>query len=790
MAISLRVDSFSFCMNTKSIRFLAVAIGLTLCASLRAQNAIRIGEWRAHLPYSSGITVTQDDDKVYYGSSQALLSIEKDSLDVQFFSKVEGLSDVGVSLIKYQKTENVLITIYTNSNIDLVFEDGVVNIDDILTNNTIVGSKRINNVFVDNTSTIYFSCDFGLVEFDVNSGKFGFTMFTPIPVYAFAKFEEAYWIASHDGIYLFDDFETELVSNFSAWKKQTSEVGLPDNYRAQDLVVFKNKLFVGADDDVYAREDNEFLFWDTRDGQAIKYMSAEGEHLKVGFEEKTDQFNGAVHFYTTEGKIGEHGFDCVKLPTFAIEDESGRVWYADETDGVRVSQNFKWGCNFLEFNTPYSSNVSEIAIKDNTIYVASGGVSDNYSNLKRPDGFFIFDKGDWSSYNRVNVPELEEYDPLDYFRIEPHPEPDSPIVFIGSYYAGLIKYHRVDSSYTFYDQENSALQGAVGDPLRERVAGMTFDKEGNLWMTCYLAPHPLVVMKTDGTWDNFSVNSNTRLGDVIIDERGYKWCAVISPSEGILVYDDNGTIDNPADDRQRVFTTSNSNLPTNSLTNLVLDRSGDIWVGTSMGPVVFDGGSNPFEGNNHGYRIKVEQDGVLAYLLGEEIVTTIAVDGGNQKWIGTHNGVFVQSPNGEVEIATYSVDNSPLFNNIILDIAINPVDGEAFIGTESGIISTRGEAIEGGSFHNQNAYAFPNPVRPEYDGPIAIRGLAEDAAVKITNVAGVVVYETRAQGGQAIWNGYDLDGRKALSGVYLVFSTTEDTFDKPDALVTKILVVN
>ncbi len=777
-------------MNKMNFRLLTIVIALVLCIGLNAQNKIRIGEWRAHLPYSSGITVTQDDDKVYYGSAEALLSIDKDSLDVQFFSKVEGLSDVGIKLIKYQKTENVLIVAYTNSNIDLVYGNRVINVDDILENNTIVGSKRINNVFVDDSPIVYFSCDFGLVEYDLNTGKFGFTMFTPTPIYEFARFQEAFWIAANDGIYLFDDFENELASNFNAWKKQTSEVGLPEAYNAQTVISFQGKLFVGVNDDVFAFEEGEFLFWDTRDGHAIDFMSADGEHLKVGFAAMENQFNGAIHFYTTEGKISEHGFGCVKLPTFAIEDEDGRVWYADETNGVRMSTNYKWGCSFIEFNAPYSNKVSEIAIQNNTVYVASGGVSDKYSNLNRPDGFFIFDNEEWSSFNRVNVPELQEYDPLDYFRIEPHPDPDSPIVFIGSFYAGLIKYHIVDSVYTFYDQTNSALQGAVGNSLRELVAGMTFDREGNLWMTCHLAPRPLVIMKKDGTWLNFSVASSTNLGDIIIDERGYKWCAIISPSQGILVYDDNGTIDNPSDDRQRVFTTANSNLPTNSLTNLVLDRSGDIWVGTSMGPVVFDGGSNPFEGNNHGYRIKVEQDGVLAYLLGEEEVTTIAIDGANQKWIGTRNGVFVQSPDGMVEIATYNIQNSPLLNNIILDIAINPEDGEVFIGTESGIISTRGEAIEGGSFHDQNAYAFPNPVRPEYDGPIAIRGLAEDAAVKITNVAGVVVYETRALGGQAIWYGYDLDGNKAQSGVYLVFSTTEDTFDKPDALVTKILVVN
>ena len=238
----MRVGSLSFCMNTMNFKFFTVAFALALCTGLQAQNDIRIGEWRAHLPYSSGITVTQDADKVYYGSTQALLSIEKDSSDVQFFSKVEGLSDVGINLIKYQKTEDALIVIYTNSNIDLVFKNGVINIDDILINNTIVGSKRINNVFVDNSQLVYFSCDFGLVEFNVSTGKFGFTMFTPVPVYDFAKFEDAFWIATHDGIYLFDEFETELVSNFNAWKKQSSEVGLPDNYRAQGVVAYQDKI--------------------------------------------------------------------------------------------------------------------------------------------------------------------------------------------------------------------------------------------------------------------------------------------------------------------------------------------------------------------------------------------------------------------------------------------------------------------------------------------------------------------------------------------------------------------
>lgn len=773
-----------------NIQLFGTFLALLLATAGFAQNEIRIGEWRSHLPFTAGTSVTQDDSKVYYGSSDGIIAIQKDTPIVEFFTKVEGLNDVNAKIVKYQGTNNVLIVTYSNSNIDLVFSDGIYNVDDILTNNTIVGSKSINNVFVDNSDIIYLSCDFGLVEFNLRTQKFGFTMFTGTAVTGFTKFNDAYWISTKQGVYLFDDFDTELVSNFNAWKKQGAEVGLPDIYEAQGLATYKDMLVVAADNAVFAFDEGEFILWDERPDHLINFISAEGEHLKVGFRCFNDVCNGKVHFYNTEGKIGEQGFQCSGRPTYAIEDEDGRVWYADEFDGIRFSGSWQWGCEVLAFNAPYSSNVSEMTVSGNKLFVVAGGVTDNYSSLFRVDGFSILESGDWSWFNRTNVEILGEKDILDYFRVRHHPDPDTPLVYIGSYYAGLVIYNYRDSTYEFYDQDNSGLQGAVGDPLRERVSGMEFDAEGNLWMTCHSAPNPLVVFKTDGTWRNFPVNSSTRVGELVIDQRGYKWIAVVSPSEGILVYDDGGTIDNPSDDRQRVFTTNNSNLPTSSLTNLTMDRNGDIWVGTSMGPVVFDGGVNPFEGTNQGYRIVVEQDGVLSFLLGEEEVTTIAIDGANQKWIGTKNGVFVQSPNGEIEIATYNVENSPLLNNSIIDIAINPEDGEAFIGTESGIISTRGTAIEGGRVHDQNAYAFPNPVSPDYEGPIAIKGLAEDAAVKITNVAGRVVYETRSLGGQAIWYGKDLDGSRAESGVYLVFSTTEDTFNKPDALVTKILLVN
>ena len=87
-------------------------------------------------------------------------------------------------------------------------------------------------------------------------------------------------------------------------------------------------------------------------------------------------------------------------------------------------------------------------------------------------------------------------------------------------------------------------------------------------------------------------------------------------------------------------------------------------------------------------------------------------------------------------------------------------------------------------------YALPIPVRPGYSGPIAIKGLVRDASVKITDINGKLVYETKALGGQATWDGRDYNGEKAATGVYLVFSANENTSIPSDAIVTKILIVN
>ena len=73
-----------------------------------------------------------------------------------------------------------------------------------------------------------------------------------------------------------------------------------------------------------------------------------------------------------------------------------------------------------------------------------------------------------------------------------------------------------------------------------------------------------------------------------------------------------------------------------------------------------------------------------------------------------------------------------------------------------------------------SVYATPNPVPPDYYNDVAIRGLAEKTVVRITDLRGNLVHETMSNGGSAMWNLCNRDGRRVETGIYLIQCTTTD----------------
>lgn len=269
------------------------------------------------------------------------------------------------------------------------------------------------------------------------------------------------------------------------------------------------------------------------------------------------------------------------------------------------------------------------------------------------------------------------------------------------------------------------------------------------------------------------------VGGILIDDYNQKWIQV-PQGNGIFCYNHGASIDNTNDDRWKWLKVGkgNGNLPGTLVQAMAKDKDGFIWLGTDKGIGIIQCPGEIFTSNGcEAFQPVIQQGNFAGLLFGNEEVRAIAVDGANRKWVGTKNGVWLISPDGEKVIERFTEENSPLLSNIINRIAIDPVSGEVFFSTFKGICSYRSTATEGKVSHEE-VFVFPNPVPSNYNGQIGIRGLAANSYVKITELNGRLVYQTQALGGQAIWNGKDYTGRRASTGVYLILATDQTGIEK------------
>ncbi|MBL7802328.1 MAG: hypothetical protein JNL02_01230 [Saprospiraceae bacterium] len=748
---------------------------------------LKIGEWRQHLPWQRALYVTQSDAKVYFATEWAVVEIDKAERTPRFLTKVEGLSDVGMGVVRFSKSADALVLAYSNSNLDLWYPatGEVVNLPFIRKNTNITGDKKIYDMAFEGKSA-YLACGFGILKLNLERAEVEYTTFTDVPVRSFAIYQNYLYAGTEEGLYRLPAND-ENPADFSRWQLMGALQNLPAGATVNALAVANSQLYIGIDKTLYRYDGSQASAIATDQVYSVFYLTSEGAGLVIGWKK---DFDGKVSYLDAAGFQSDIHWTCqAGKPLYAIEDGNRKFWLADDTDDFRYYDANIDQCDKFDFNSPYNHYCAELAIARNKVYVATRGPSSNFSALYSTDGLYTLENGLWSRFNGETHPELTPSDcHRDLWRVAPHAVEDK--FYVGSFVGGLVEVTNGGTDTKCYTQYNSILQNAgASGSTRTAISGMAFDKTGHLWICNYDATAPIAVLKTDGTLRNFSAAPVNNLTQVVVDQSGYKWF-VVGFNGGVLVYDSGADLDSPSDDRYRLLTTSNSVLPTNTVNCLAVDLDGDVWVGTQQGTVSFECGSNVFDPQCKGSRRIVNVDGFNGYLLETEDVKSIAVDGANRKWFGTTNGIFVQSPSGETQEARFTATNSPLFDNAITDIAINQTTGEAWIGTEKGLISVRSDATSGGTVNSDMPYAYPNPVRPDYEGPIAIYGLARDANVKITDIAGNLVFEGTALGGQAIWNGRDYLGRRAASGVYLIFATSSETFDSPDAVIAKVVILN
>ncbi|PID93973.1 MAG: hypothetical protein CSA95_05785 [Bacteroidetes bacterium] len=760
---------------------------------LHAQNAIGIGQWRDHLPYNRTLSVAEMGSRVYCATPFSLFYLDREDAGVGRINKVttSGLSDVGITAMEGNADHSLLVVAYKNANVDIVEEDGVYNISDIKRSN-LVGNKVIHNIFMKD-DLAYLACGFGVVVLDVKAKEVKDTWiigpeasYVNVMDITYHAADDHFYVATENGIFRADASLPNLA-DFNVWH-YLDFLPVPDaNYNV--ITSFGGKVITNlssweyGNDTLYTFTGDQWDYFDPTLFSDVRSIRVSRGELMVAYRIKfrsfDTNFNTVLDFYT-------YGEGRTPSPMKGIVDGDGVYWIADDRYGMDRCTG-PWNHELIMPNGPTSPFSFSLTASQNDVWVADGGYNTSWVPLNNKGLISRYRNDVWETYDFHSFPPFDTIRNIAAIAVDPS---DQDHIYVASFGRGLHEI-RDGELVRSYDATNSPLKPPIGYQANKiRVSDVRFDEAHNLWCAVSLGDDVLTVLKPNGEWVDLNLPSYARGVEgstLTIDHLGQKWL-IMREANAVIVFSDNGTLDDLSDDRTRKLSSSpgNGGFPGGLVHTIACDLDGEMWIGTNEGIAVIYNPENVFGGGSFdAQQILVEYDGHVRPLLESESVTAIAVDGANKKWIGTDKtGVFLLSEDGTKELAHYTRENSPLLSNTITSITIDD-KGEVFFGTTNGIVSYRGTSTPGKTI-NHDVYAFPNPVREGYEGVIAINGLVNDAYVKITDVSGNLVFATRAEGGQASWNGRTKDGDKVATGVYLVF--VSDQMAK-ETIVTKIMVI-
>jgi len=737
--------------------------------------------WREHLPYNSAIDVTAGDGKIYCATPYSLFSVSIADNLIERQSRVTGLNETGVSAIQYDAVNHKLFVAYSNSNIDIIYKNNIYNIPDIKRDN-ISGDKTIYNIYPSG-KYFYLSTGLGVIVIDAERYEIKDSWFigntgNQVKINGFTSAGNNFFAASDEGLKAAPINSSNLADHVN-WQLLSGANGLSQG-PVKNVFNCSGKPIVQKNDSLFVQNGNNWNFLYTDGWPFVKVNTSEN---KILICERQASGLSRVQILNSDGTISRSiaNSGAISFPRNAILNNS-EPWIADQ---FACLSHFGSGTSYQLYvpNSPQGISGGEMTVFENVFYATSGAVNAAWNYQYDGEGLFVLQDGDWKNINRYKYPALDTM--LDMIAVAN--DKRDKTTWVGSYGGGLL-HIKPGPSFEIFKQ--SQLGPTIGDPLSYRVAGLAFDNDNNLWVSNFGSAQPLRVRKADGNWKNFSVPFTlfqNAVSQIIVDDNNNKW--IVSPlGNGLIVFDHGNTIDNLSDDRWRKYSAGigNGHLPSNDVFCVAKDKNGFIWVGTGDGVGVIQCPEQALGNTICDAIWPIVPNGNFAgYLFKGQEVRSIAVDGADRKWVATKNGVFLISAEGEKIVYGFTEDNSPLLSSDVKKVTIDGKTGEVFFATAKGICSFRSTATEG-TEKNEDVLVFPNPVPPGFGGTIAIRGLVNNAIVKITEMDGRLIYQTRALGGQAIWDGKNYKGQKISSGAYLVLVSDDG---KKERIATKIFFI-
>lgn len=751
-----------------------------LCLTAAAQQ---LGTWRMYLSYQIATKSVVSGSTIYSLMNGNLLSYDTEDGEVRTYDHMGVLSDINIKHIAYSKEAGKLLIVYDNSNVDLL--DGTGNIQNLsaLKDKRILG-KEVSYVCI-NGSMAYLATGFGFVEVDMKEGVFRNTYKLSYTITSIAASDEAVFLSTKDGIYYCMKADNMQIEE--NWKKQI------DFGDIQYMCFFQGKLMAINAQALLALEPyssvnstyskGKYTFLKDTGNQLIW-----GNNKQIGF---TSDVTSAATTITVDNKWTD------------ISNIGNTYWMSEQENGLRGyridGNSFVPTGAVIQPSSPIRDLGYRVTWVGNRLLVAGGiNTVDSYNN---PATSMYYENGEWTNFQEMEIPaEYSRFKLINTTDLVQDPSDDTHH-FASLYRGGLCEY-RNGKFVKHYNHDNSPLRSLIPSLPQYynymMCSALSYDADGNLWMASSMRDSALHVLKPDGKWYNpyyEELDGVSLIDKILHHSSGIKLITSRRiEKRGIFCLDTRGT-ERTTDDKtilhQNIVNQDGTPYMPDQFFCLYEDMEGMVWVGTSSGLFVIEDVSQIFSPSFQFTQIKVNRNdgsGLADYLLNDVSIACITADAANRKWIGTHNsGAYLISADGQEMIHHFTVENYPLLSDNVQSIAVHPETGEVVFGTDKGLCSFMSDATTPEKeLKKSNVIVFPNPVTPDYNGPIAIRGLVSDTEVKIISTGGQLVWNGTSVGGTCSWNGLTNNGRRVSSGIYHVVANTPDG---GKAIVTRIVFV-
>ncbi len=615
-------------------------------------------------------------------------------------------------------------------------------------NNTEQSNRSINNL-QSIGDTIYACTDFGLSLIDSKNYLFYDTFFKYGNFQPYIRVNSLFkdnllYLATTAGVAI-QKMGAENLSAPESWNTYTTLDGLPSNNISR-LVKINGSLIAATDKGLSIKNDSSWSPYLTQfNNTPVNDLLLRGDSLFIA--------SGKVIYLYLNNNLS--AFDSSSAQIVKLDYSQSLGLLAASTSGVYEVSTKK----YIYPNGPQSNQFPELTVDNSgNLWSASGK---NNTGV----GFYKYDGTKWTNYNRGSNPQLLTND----FNFINSPVDDE--IYIGSWGKGFTSFK--NGTLKNYTPANTPLVGIPSSPNFLVISGMGKDSHGNLWVLNYYPGdgRSLGVLHTDSTWETYANPSEFGQSleqhySLAIDAYDTKWYSIRATNRlGLFYFNEN----NPADstDSRYGFLNTDDGLNSNFIYSVVVDKRGDIWVGTSLGVNIITNNGTALN-NTPNFRIS------SVFALRQQTVNVIAVDPLNNKWVGTNQGLLLVNPDGSSLLATYDSKNSPLLSDQIRSLAVDPNSGRVYVGTDEGLTSFDTPAVKPEESFS-NLFVYPNPfIVNDGNNKLIIDGLIKDTDIKILSIEGKLINEFSSPGGRiASWDGKDATGNLVGSGIYLVVA-----FDK------------